>query len=95
MLERIKGKIIISVALGALIFIALSVLADFDNLVGAFKQFNWLYLPIIFALSLSNYAIRFAKWDYYVHCLRIDLPKRELGDLLLWLCDVCHPRKDG
>ncbi len=77
MLERIKGKIIISIALGALIFIALSVLADFDSLVGAFKHFNWLYLPIILALSLSNYAIRFAKWDYYVNCLRIELPKRE------------------
>jgi len=77
MFEKIKGKIIFSLALGALIFVGLSVYADFDDLVDAFRRFNWLYLPLILSLSFMNYMIRFVKWNYYTDLLSIKLEKKD------------------
>ena len=62
-----------SVALGAVVFLAFSIYADFDNLLKAFREFNWLYFPIVVALTYGNFIIRFYKWEYYRKLLGIEL----------------------
>ncbi|MEO6694615.1 MAG: lysylphosphatidylglycerol synthase transmembrane domain-containing protein [Ignavibacteria bacterium] len=73
MFSKYKKKILISVAFGALIFLGFSIYADFDKLIKTFSEFNWLYFPLVLALSFGNYIIRFYKWEYYRKLLNIDL----------------------
>ncbi len=73
MFAKYKKKILISVAFGAIIFLGFSIYADFDKLMTTFREFNWLYFPLVLALSFGNYIIRFYKWEYYRKLLNIDL----------------------
>ncbi len=73
MFSKYKKKILTSVALGALVFLAFSIYADFDNLLKAFREFNWLYFPLILLLTYGNFIIRFFKWEYYRKLLNIEL----------------------
>jgi len=76
MFSKYKKKILTSVALGALVFLAFSIYADFDNLIKAFREFNWLYFPLILLLTYGNFIIRFYKWEYYRKLLNIELKKK-------------------
>lgn len=73
MFSKYKKKILTSVALGALVFLAFSIYADFDNLMKAFAEFNWLYFPLVVLLTFGNFVIRFFKWEYYRKLLNIEL----------------------
>jgi len=73
MFSKYKKKILTSVALGALVFLAFSIYADFDNLLKAFREFNWMYFPLILLLTYGNFIIRFYKWEYYRKLLNIEL----------------------
>ena len=73
MFSKYKKKILTSIALGALVFLAFSIYADFDNLMNAFREFNWLYFPLILLLTYGNFIIRFFKWEYYRKLLNIEL----------------------
>jgi len=76
MFSKYKKKILTSVALGALVFLAFSIYADFDNLIKAFREFNWMYFPLILLLTYGNFIIRFYKWEYYRKLLNIELKKK-------------------
>ncbi|MFA5012379.1 MAG: lysylphosphatidylglycerol synthase transmembrane domain-containing protein [Ignavibacteria bacterium] len=73
MFKKYKKKILLSVSLGAVIFLAFSIYADFGNLMIAFSKFSWIWFPVVLALSFGNYLVRFAKWQYYLHVLKIKL----------------------
>lgn len=77
MFSKYKKKILISIAFGAIVYLAISVYADFDKLLSAFGKFNWLWLPVILALSFMNYIFRFFKWHYYLYILEIKLSWKE------------------
>ncbi len=64
-----RRKLIYSLAFGALVFIALTIYADIDNLIAAFAQFDWAWTPLILACTLTNYLFRYLKWDYYTATL--------------------------
>jgi uncharacterized protein (TIRG00374 family) len=66
-----RKKLLFSLAFGALVFIALTIYADIDKLLAAFAQFNWAWLPVILACTLTNYLFRYFKWDYYTATLNI------------------------
>jgi uncharacterized protein (TIRG00374 family) len=74
---KYKKKILISIAFGAVVYLCFSVYADFDKLLSAFGNFNWLWLPVILSLSFLNYIFRFFKWHYYLHILEIKLSFKE------------------
>lgn len=73
----LKSKIIISIALAALVFIALSFYGEFESIVQAFKTFPWVYIPVILGLATLNFILRFFKWDYYLSLINVNLPKKE------------------
>ncbi len=73
MFKKYKKKILISVAFGAVVFLAFSIYADFDKLIRTFGEFNWYYFPLVLALSFANYITRFFKWEYYRKLLNIEL----------------------
>jgi uncharacterized protein (TIRG00374 family) len=74
--QKYKKRIIYSIIFGAVVYLALSVYANFGQLGIAFGKFNWLMLPFILLLSLGNYLMRFLKWDYYLKVLGIRLDKK-------------------
>ncbi len=71
MFSKYKKKILLSAVFGALIFLGISLYADFDKLLGALGKFNWFYFPLILGLSFLNYVARFYKWEYYLKILKI------------------------
>ena len=71
MLQGLKYKLLISVALGAVVFIGLSVYSDLDRLQLALGRFSWSYLPLVLALSLGNFLVRFVRWHFYLRLLDV------------------------
>ncbi|MCB2206113.1 flippase-like domain-containing protein [bacterium] len=72
---RWRKKIFFSLAFGALVWIALTIYADFDDLLAAFAEFNWAWAPLILCCTFINYVFRYWKWDYYTATLNVR-PKR-------------------
>jgi len=68
---RWRKKIFLSLAFGAIVWIALTIYADLDDLIDAFAQFNWAWAPLILACTLTNYFFRYWKWEYYTATLNI------------------------
>lgn len=69
MTNKLQRNILLSLAFGALVYIAFAIYADAGNLAAAFSRFRWWFLPLILACSSANYALRFAKWDLYTRVL--------------------------
>ena len=65
-LKDLRRKIVISLALGVVVMLALSVYADLPKLWEVTSRFSWGYLPIIIGLTLLNYGLRYVKWNYYL-----------------------------
>lgn len=80
---RIRNKLLISLAFGAVIFIGLSAYADFGQLTKAIKEFKWFLIPFILSLAFTSYLLRFMKWHYYLKTLGIPLSKK--NSLLIFL----------
>ena len=78
MFRQVRGKIILSLLFGVLVVAALAVVADVRKLGETLSHFNWALLPIILALTLFNYALRFVKWQYYLRLIGVrDLSTRD------------------
>lgn len=75
--EKPLGKFgrnqLFSIIFGLVIFIALSFYADIGEIIRAFAEFKWFYIPVILALTFLNYLLRFYKWDYYLKNIGIRL----------------------
>jgi uncharacterized protein (TIRG00374 family) len=61
----------LSLALGVLVVFVLSVSSDAPRLLGVLERFHWTVLPLVLALALANYCLRFVKWQYYLAVLEI------------------------
>ncbi|MGE5795769.1 MAG: lysylphosphatidylglycerol synthase transmembrane domain-containing protein [Ignavibacteria bacterium] len=77
MLEKLKRKILLVAGIAGLVYLAFIIYADFGQVVNAFSRFNWIFIPIPFALALMNYLFRFFKWDYYLKILKIKIKKTD------------------
>jgi glycosyltransferase 2 family protein len=74
-LQKLKKKILVSIALAGLLYLGFTIYADFGQVVKAFSHFNWMFLPILLLCSVCNYLVRFSKWDYYLSILNIKISK--------------------
>ncbi len=83
MLKKIKKKLLVSLALAGIFYLAFTIYANIDDLVSAFGRFNWLLVLPLLLLSLANYFIRFFKWDYYLSILKINLKKTDSLSIFL------------
>lgn len=76
-INNLKQRIIYSIVFGTLVVIVLAIYADIDAVTSVFFQFEWKYVPVIIALTVLNYLLRFYKWDYYLSRLEIDVNKKD------------------
>jgi uncharacterized protein (TIRG00374 family) len=74
-LEKLRGRLILSVVLGAIVFIGISAYGDFSQVADSLETFRWELLPLVLALSFTNYILRFFKWQYYLRLIGVrDFP---------------------
>ncbi len=71
-LARLRGRLLVSLVLGALVFVGLSAYADFSDVIEGLGDFRWQYLPAVLALTSVNYVLRFVKWEYYLRTIGVD-----------------------
>ncbi len=76
MFQKYKKRIIYSIVFGAVVYLGLSIYANFGQLMLAFGKFNWYMFPLILLLSFCNYMMRFLKWDYYTKVLGIKIERK-------------------
>jgi glycosyltransferase 2 family protein len=96
LLSKLKGRLIIGVAIGALVYLILVVLSGWGELKESLAAFNWLIFPLLLVLAFANYLFRFLKWDYYLLRLDITLPKKDsLIVFLSGLIGTITPGKIG
>ena len=75
MLKKLKQKVIISVVIAGVLYLAFTIYADFTQVINAFGNFNLLLLPLLLFLSFLNYFTRFLKWDYYLSVVKVKMKK--------------------
>ena len=71
-LDKLRKRLLISLLLGAAVFIGLSAYADFNDVIDGLGNFKWQYLPLILALTSVNYVLRFLKWQFYLKTIGVD-----------------------
>lgn len=65
-LGDLRNKLMVGFALGVAVVVAMLMFADLRELRQTLEDFEWGLVPLILALTLFNYALRFAKWHYYL-----------------------------
>lgn len=76
-------RIALGTVLGALVFAGLSLYGDVRALFANLSTFAWSTFALALALSSTNYAIRFLRWQYYLRALEVRVPVVE--SLLVFL----------
>jgi uncharacterized protein (TIRG00374 family) len=77
-LDKLRSRLLISLVLGAVVFVGLSAYADFSDVIDGLGNFKWQYLPIVLGLTSANYALRFVKWQFYLKTIGVQgLPVRQ------------------
>lgn len=83
-------------AVAALVYLVFSVRAGMDQVAAELGRFRLALIPAILALSLGNYALRFAKWQYFLRVLGVRLAAKEsLRIFLAGLTMTITPGKAG
>ena len=70
-LDKLKSRLLISMALGVVVFVGLSAYADFSAILESAGSFKWQYLPLVLGLTSLNYALRFCKWQFYLRTIGV------------------------
>jgi uncharacterized protein (TIRG00374 family) len=70
-LDKLRGRLLVSLLLGALVFLVLSAYADFSDVLASLGEFRWELLPLVLALTALNYLLRFLKWQFYLRTIGV------------------------
>lgn len=60
-------RLTIGLIFGFFVFLALVLVGDLNQVSGEMLSFRWSYFPLVIALTLVNYLLRFFKWHFYLH----------------------------
>jgi len=77
LLKKLKKKVLISIAIAGLIYLAFTIYADYEDVLSAFYKFDLLLILPLLILSFLNYITRFYKWDYYLSIVGVELKKAD------------------
>ncbi|HED07326.1 MAG TPA: flippase-like domain-containing protein [Ignavibacteria bacterium] len=75
MLQKLKHKLLISLAIGGGVYLFFIIYANFNQFLHSLSQFSLWLLPVILLLSFANFAIRFYKWNYYLSLIKVKINK--------------------
>ncbi len=95
-LSKFRTTLLLSILAGLAIFVGLSIYADIREVIQALAEFKWHYIALILGLVLTNYLLRFGKWDFYLRNIGIKLQVRHsLAIFLSGLTMAITPAKLG
>ena len=80
---RLVRSLLIAIALGAAVALGLAATASLSATLEALGQFRWALAPLVVLSVVVSWALRFAKWHYYLRCL--DIPLRWRPSLRVFL----------
>lgn len=84
MLDQIRSRLLLGLVAGVVVMAAVVLVFDAAGLARAVRDFDWRLLPLIALLTLSNYALRFVKWQYYLRLLGIrSLSRRDSAQVFV------------
>jgi uncharacterized protein (TIRG00374 family) len=69
--HTIRNRLLLSILFGVLVYAGLTAFSDFNEVVDSFGEFHWELLPLILLVTCGNYALRFVKWQYYLHAIGV------------------------
>jgi len=75
LLEKLKKKLLISIAIGGGVYLFFIVYANFNQFLASLSEFSLWLLPVILILSLVNFVLRFYKWNYYLNLIKVKINK--------------------
>lgn len=94
--SRFRQGIGICVALAVLVYGGFAVFEGGAEVWAELRAFAWEWLPVLLALSLANYFVRFIRWELYLRMLDIRVPLRSsLSIFLAGLAMTITPGKIG
>lgn len=64
--QTILRRLVPGLIFGFLVFLALVLAGDIRQVSGQVLAFEWRYYPLVLALTLFNYILRFFKWHFYL-----------------------------
>ena len=67
-------RLLLLILLTVVVFVGLFSYGDFKDIGGQLSRFPLAYLLAAMGLALINYALRFLRWSYYLHFLKIPAP---------------------
>ncbi len=95
-LSRFRTGLLLGLALAAGIYLAYTLAIGWNEVAAALGRFAWEWLPVLLALSLVNYALRFLRWEYYLRLLGIRVSWRtSVAIFLSGLAMTITPGKVG
>lgn len=71
--KKLKTRLLIGIAFGVLVYLAMALWADGPQIVQALKGFPMRWVLAACALSFLNYVVRFARWERYRSLLAIEM----------------------
>lgn len=66
MLAKLRRRMLLSLAFGIAVILALGAYADYRAIIGVLRAFDWGVLPVVLLLTAFNYFGRFLKWQFYL-----------------------------
>ncbi|MHC1610604.1 MAG: lysylphosphatidylglycerol synthase transmembrane domain-containing protein [Candidatus Methanospirareceae archaeon] len=61
-----SSKVWLIILFAVAVYLLMGIYADFGKLASAMKDFRWTFLLLLFALTTTNYLLRFIKWDFFL-----------------------------
>ena len=71
--KRLAQRFAVGIGLAAVVYLAMAVYADWNELRAAVAGFRWSLAAVVLGLSLVNYAVRFLRWEFYLRQARVRL----------------------
>lgn len=82
-MKGLGRKLVAATVLGVVVFAALVLYGDLQELGRRLGAFRWSAFGIALGLAASNYVVRFVRWEIYLRYLGVSVPKVE--SMLLYL----------
>lgn len=91
-----KNKFWLIIIFAIVVYVVLGIYADFNKLLSALESFNWIFLPVLLALTTLGYFIRFIRWNFFLKAVGVNLKLRDnLYVYLSGLSMTITPAKAG
>ncbi len=69
---QVRNRLLLPLILAVATLVGLLAYGDFTGIGDSLASFTWVYLPAILSLTLFNYALRFAKWQFYLRVTGVE-----------------------